>query len=60
MSKELYMIAHEEAVERYLEDHPDASEMEAYESTGDAAYEGMREMMADRIDDARQRAKDAA
>ncbi len=56
--KELYIAAHEAAIERYLEDNPEASEMEAYEATGDAAYEGMRDMMADRIDAARDRMKE--
>lgn len=59
MSKELFMAAHEELIERYLEQHPGASWNKAYEATADGAYEHMRESLADRIDTLRQREKDS-
>lgn len=58
MSKELFMAAHEELIERYLERHPNATEAEAYEKTADGAYDRYRDNYADMIDRARQRAKD--
>lgn len=58
MSKELFMAAHEELIEQYMNDHPDASWDEAYEKTGDAAYDRMRDKFADMVDAAKQRAKD--
>ena len=57
MSKELYIAAHEELVEEYLEAHPDASWDEAYEKTADAAWNRMRDKWADMIDAAKDRAK---
>ena len=57
MSKELFMAAHEQLVEEYLEAHPDADWSEAYEKTSDAAYKRMTENVADMIDAARDRAK---
>ncbi len=57
-SKELYMAAHEAAIERYLEQHPDADEAEAYEATTDQAYHDMGERMADMADAARMAWKD--
>ena len=58
MTKELYIDAHEELIGLYLEQHPEASEAEAYDKTADAAYERMRDKYADLADTARQRAKD--
>ena len=58
MSKELFMEAHWDLIEIYLEQHPDASEEEAYDKTADAAYERMRDKYADMADGLRQRAKD--
>lgn len=58
MSKELFMVAHDELIERYLERHPDADWDEAYEKTADAAYDHMCDKYADMIDAAKQRAKD--
>lgn len=58
MCKELYMAAHEELVDQYLEDHPDADWAEAYEKTADGAYSRMRDKYADMIDRARMDAKD--
>lgn len=58
-SKDLYMEAHERAIERYLEAHPDADEQEAYEATSDTAWHDYGEMMADRADHYYQQWKDA-
>ena len=58
MSKELYIATHEELIEQYLLDHPDADWYEAYNKTEDGAYELMRERFADMVDAAKQRAKD--
>jgi ABC-type proline/glycine betaine transport system substrate-binding protein len=56
--KELYIAAHEQLIGAYLEEHPDATEDEAYDKTADRAYELMTEMYADMIDAAKSRAKD--
>lgn len=58
MSKELFIQAHEELIEKYLERHPNATEAEAYDKTADGAYDRMSDRYADMIDRARQRAKD--
>ncbi len=58
MSKELFIQAHEELIERYLEAHPCATEAEAYERTADRAYGRMTDKLADMADTLRQRAKD--
>ena len=57
MSKEIFMAAHEELVEEYLIEHPDAEWDEAYEATADAAGDACREKFADMIDAARMRKK---
>ena len=57
MSKELFIAAHEELVEEYFADHPDASWNEAYEKTADAAYKRMVEKFANMIDAAKDRRK---
>lgn len=56
--KELFIAAHEELIERYLEAHPNATEAEAYDKTADGAYDRMTDKMADMADRLRQRAKD--
>jgi hypothetical protein len=53
MSKELYIAAHEELIGRYLEDHPEASEAEAYDLCADRAYDHMVDKLADRADNLR-------
>ena len=58
MSKELWIEAHMELVEEYLERHPSADWDEAYEATADAANERYRDKYADMVDAAKQRAKD--
>ena len=57
MSKELFMAAHEEAIERYLEANPDHDWETAYDRTVDEADMAMRDMVAAQIDAARDRAK---
>lgn len=56
--KELYIQSHEELVNEYLEDHPNASWSQAYEATGDDAFirarsklESMMDMMEERDDE---------
>lgn len=56
--KKLFIAAHEELVEQYLLDHPEADWSEAYEKTADATYDRYRDKFADMVDAARQRAKD--
>lgn len=56
--KELYMEAHERAIEAYLEEHPNATEEEAYDATADTAYDLMADRMADMADMARMQAKE--
>lgn len=58
MSKELFMAAHEELVEEYLVEHPNATWDEAYEATADGTYEHMREKMFDQADYLRMKAKE--
>jgi hypothetical protein len=50
MGNEHFDKAHEQLVEEYLEKHPHADWTEAYEKTGDQAYERMRDNLADMID----------
>ena len=57
MSKELFIQAHEELIERYLERHPNATEAEAYDKTADAAYGHMTDKIADMADAMRDSAK---
>ena len=47
MSKEDFISAHEELIEIYMEQHPEASETEAYDKTADAAWDRMVDNMAD-------------
>ena len=57
--KDLFILAHEELIELYLEAHPDADRDEAYDKTADFAWDRMRDKYADMIDAAKQRAKDS-
>jgi len=50
MSKELFMAAHDELIDEYLADHPDADWDEAYEKTADKAHDRMIDRLADRAD----------
>lgn len=58
MSKEHFIAAHEELVERYMLDHPEADWRTAYDKTADRAYGRMRDNLADLADMARLRAKE--
>jgi hypothetical protein len=58
MSKDLFIAAHEELVNEYLDKHPNAKWGDAYDKTADAAYGRYRDKFADMVDAARQRAKD--
>ena len=58
MSKEMFIAAHETLISEYLEDHPEATEAEAYDKTADRAYDRMRDNLADIGDRAKQRMKD--
>ena len=56
--KELFIQAHEELIEEYLEKHPNATEAEAYDATADAAYGRMRDKYADMADSVRMKMKE--
>ena len=58
MTKEIYIAAHEELIEEYLEKHPGCTWEKAYDICADAAYDRYRDKYADMIDAARQRKKD--
>jgi hypothetical protein len=58
MSKELFIIAHEELIEAYLEAHPNATWDEAYDKTADGAYDRMRDKYADMADAMRTQRKE--
>lgn len=58
MSKELYMAAHEELIAERMEADPMLSWSDAYDYTADAAYDRMKENLADMADQLRQREKD--
>lgn len=51
--KELFIEAHEELIEEYLEKHPEATEAEAYDKTADAACARLADKYANMIDWAR-------
>lgn len=57
MSKELFIAAHEELIEEYLERHPEADWHEAYEATADFIQDRYADNIGDMIDRARDRAK---
>ena len=57
MSKEIFIAAHEELIEQYMNDHPDAEWDEAYEKTLEAVDARYRDKFADMVDAARLRAK---
>lgn len=58
MSKELFIAAHEELIEKYLEAHPNATEAEAYDKTADEAYGRMTDQLAQMADYVRLLAKE--
>ncbi len=56
--KDLFIQAHEELVEKYLEEHPGADWSDAYEATSDVAYLRMQDKLADKADFERARRKE--
>lgn len=52
-TKDLYMDAHEAAAEAYMDANPDADPADAYEWADGVAEGRMADMMADRVDAAR-------
>lgn len=56
--KDLFIAAHEEMIEEFLLDHPEATWDQAYEATADGAYERMKDKYASMVDEAHDRAKD--
>lgn len=56
--KELFIAAHEQLIEEYLERHPNATEQQAYDATADRAYDRMTDDLAARADMLRLRAKE--
>ena len=55
--KELFINAHEELIEEYLQAHPEADWSEAYEKTADSAYERYKDKFAAMCDEAKDRRK---
>ena len=58
MSKELYIAAHEDLIEQYMEAHPEADWTKAYEATAYGAWDRMKDRLADRIDEYRTKWKE--
>lgn len=58
MSKELYMAACDQIIEKLMAENPNMIWDEAYEKSADLAYDRMRENMADYDDYLRMRAKE--
>jgi len=58
MSKKLWMDAHEELVEEYLEEYPDADWAEAYNRTTEHASERMGDNLADLGDQLRKQLRE--
>ena len=58
MTKELYIAAHEELIEEFLCNHPDADYWEAYDKCAGPANDRYVDKLADMADTMRQRAKD--
>lgn len=58
MSKELYMSAHEDMVDEYIEAHPGVDWQTAYDRTADGAYGRMTDRLADMADNYRDQMKE--
>lgn len=56
--KDWFMAAHEQLIEEYMEEHPEASDDEAYKATEDGAYDRMCDNMAAAGDAAHDRMKE--
>ncbi len=59
MSNPLYDAAMENFIEDYLDEHPDADWTEAYSAWCQGGDDSYADYIADRVDEARQRMKDA-
>ena len=57
-SKEMFMDAHEQLIQEYMEEHPDADWSEAYERTSEKAMDRMNDNIAAKVDAAMDRAKE--
>lgn len=57
MSKELFQAAHDELIEEYLNEHPEADWGEAYERTQDKIQDRYTDKAAAMIDAARDQVK---
>lgn len=58
MTKEMFITAHEQLVEEYLEAHPEATDEEAYAAISDEKIDARyRSNFADLVDAVRTRAK---
>lgn len=60
MSKELWIQAHDELVEEYLEEYPNASWTEAYDKCAEFAQERMMDNLADLGDQLRKQLREEA
>lgn len=60
MTKEYFIVAHEQLVEEYLDAHPGADWSEAYEATADGAWDRMTDNLAARGDALRDAQKDGS
>lgn len=58
MSKELWIQAHDELVEEYMEDNPSVSWTEAYDRTAEHASERAGDNLADLIDQGRKESRE--
>ena len=58
MNKELFIACHEPLVNEYMDENSTDDWQEAYDATADKAYDRMRDVLADRADDLRQRRKE--
>jgi hypothetical protein len=57
MSKELYMLAHDELIAELMEADPSMTWNRAYEITAELAYERMKDNIAAMADELKDRAK---
>lgn len=56
--KELYLQAHENLIENYLQRHPNSTWDEAYSRTADGTYDAMQDRLADMADFEKTRRKE--
>ena len=58
MSKEMWIAAHEQLIEEYLEEHPDATEKEASDITAKFASDRAGDIYSGMVDRAKDLAKE--